>query len=284
MGSPRNYASSLARTACSSLRCWTSASDWATERRSRSMPSSPSRSSSRASTTRSLAAIAQPPRPPVADEVPAVADLRGLRILIAEDNPVNQQVLTRQASRLGLVVNAVENGEAALAALAAETYDAVLMDCQMPVMDGYAATRAIRGREAAGGPRMPIVAVTANAMREDYDRCRDAGMDDFVAKPVTLAALAQAIERAVLANGRARNRRRKARSRTLSSARTARSATTASPSTVRSSPRYRRTSAALPPCRGSFACSSSSSIRRQSRFARPSKRQTTRRRRAWRTG
>jgi PAS domain S-box-containing protein len=143
------------------------------------------------------------PAPPVADEVPAVADLRGLRILIAEDNPVNQQVLTRQASRLGLVVNAVENGEAALAALAAETYDAVLMDCQMPVMDGYAATRAIRGREAAGGPRMPIVAVTANAMREDYDRCRDAGMDDFVAKPVTLAALAQAIERAVLANGRA---------------------------------------------------------------------------------
>ena len=112
-------------------------------------------------------------------------------------------MLTRQASRLGLVVNAVENGEAALAALAAETYDAVLMDCQMPVMDGYAATRAIRGREAAGGPRMPIVAVTANAMREDYDRCRDAGMDDFVAKPVTLAALAQAIERAVLANGRA---------------------------------------------------------------------------------
>jgi CheY-like chemotaxis protein/HPt (histidine-containing phosphotransfer) domain-containing protein len=143
------------------------------------------------------------PAPPVAADVPAVADLRGLRILIAEDNPVNQQVLTRQASRLGLVVNAVENGEEALAALAAETYDAVLMDCQMPVMDGYAATRAIRGREAAGGPRMPIVAVTANAMREDYDRCRDAGMDDFVAKPVTLAALAQAIERAVLANGRA---------------------------------------------------------------------------------
>jgi CheY-like chemotaxis protein/HPt (histidine-containing phosphotransfer) domain-containing protein len=123
-----------------------------------------------------------------------------LRILIAEDNPVNQQVLMRQASRLGLVATAVENGEAALAALADGSYDAVLMDCQMPVMDGYAATRAIREREREGAPRTPIVAVTANAMREDYEHCRDAGMDDFVAKPVTLAALTNAIERAVAAN------------------------------------------------------------------------------------
>jgi HPt (histidine-containing phosphotransfer) domain-containing protein len=68
----------------------------------------------------------------------------------------------------------------------------------MPVMDGYAATQRIRELEAAqGGRRMPIVAVTANAMREDFDRCRESGMDDFVAKPVTLAALANAIERAV---------------------------------------------------------------------------------------
>jgi DNA-binding NarL/FixJ family response regulator len=75
------------------------------------------------------------------------------------------------------------------------------MDCQMPVMDGYAATREIREREARDArPRLPIVAVTANAMREDFDRCRDAGMDDFVAKPVALAALANAIERAVAAS------------------------------------------------------------------------------------
>jgi CheY-like chemotaxis protein/HPt (histidine-containing phosphotransfer) domain-containing protein len=107
----------------------------------------------------------------------------------------------RQAGRLGLTATAVENGEAALAALAEGSYDAVLMDCQMPVMDGYAATRAIRERESesADGRHTPIVAVTANAMREDYDRCRDAGMDDFVAKPVTLAALANALERAVAA-------------------------------------------------------------------------------------
>jgi two-component system, sensor histidine kinase and response regulator len=124
--------------------------------------------------------------------------LAGLEVLIAEDNPVNQQVLLRQAQRLGLIAEAVDNGQAALDALAQRSYDVVLMDCQMPVMDGYAATQRIRELEAEqGGRRMPIVAVTANAMREDFDRCRESGMDDFVAKPVTLAALANAIERAV---------------------------------------------------------------------------------------
>jgi two-component system sensor histidine kinase/response regulator len=136
------------------------------------------------------------PEPPVEDALPESAELSGLRILIAEDNPVNQQVLMRQAGRLGLVVTAVENGAAALAALAEDTFDAVLMDCQMPVMDGYAAARAIRAGQGDAA-RIPIVAVTANAMREDYDRCRDAGMDEFVAKPVTLSSLAQAIARAV---------------------------------------------------------------------------------------
>ena len=140
----------------------------------------------------------QPQAAPPEAEVAQGVELRGLRVLIAEDNPVNQQVLMRQASRLGLVVTAVENGQAATEALAEQSYDAVLMDCQMPVMDGYAAARAIRAKEG-GAQHTPIIAVTANAMREDYDRCRDAGMDDFVAKPVTLAALAHAIERAVLA-------------------------------------------------------------------------------------
>jgi PAS domain S-box-containing protein len=139
------------------------------------------------------------PATPTDAETPA-PELRGMRVLIAEDNPVNQQVLMRQAGRLGLVATAVENGQAAIEALASGTYDAVLMDCQMPVMDGYAATRAIRELENEGAARTPVVAVTANAMREDYDRCRDAGMDDFVAKPVTLAALANALERAVTAS------------------------------------------------------------------------------------
>ncbi len=126
-------------------------------------------------------------------------ELAGLQVLIAEDNPVNKEVLMRQVQRLGIVADAVENGQEVLDALVARTYDAVLMDCQMPVMDGYTATREIRAREASegGSAHLPIVAVTANAMREDFERCRECGMDDFVAKPVTLAALSNAIERAV---------------------------------------------------------------------------------------
>jgi PAS domain S-box-containing protein len=140
------------------------------------------------------------PAPPP-DAAPTPDALAGLRILIAEDNPVNQQVLVRQAQRLGINAEVVGNGAEVLSALERSTYDAILMDCQMPVMDGYAATREIREREIRDGrPRLPIVAVTANAMREDFDRCRDAGMDDFVAKPVALAALANAIERAVAAS------------------------------------------------------------------------------------
>jgi two-component system, sensor histidine kinase and response regulator len=134
----------------------------------------------------------------------ADGDFRGLRVLIAEDNPVNQEVLLRQVQRLGLVADAVNNGQEALDALGAGNYDAVLMDCQMPVMDGYTAAQAIRSAERAGEPRLPIVAVTANAMSDDFDRCRAAGMDDFVAKPVTLAALAGAIARSVGANRPAR--------------------------------------------------------------------------------
>ena len=139
-----------------------------------------------------------PSEAPTAEEPPGL--LEGLHVLIAEDNPVNQQVLLRQVQRLGIVADAVDNGQEALDALEHTRYDAVLMDCQMPVMDGYAATRAIRARETPGGPRLPIVAVTANAMREDFERCREAGMDDFVAKPVTIQALTNAIERAVSAS------------------------------------------------------------------------------------
>ncbi|HLW96239.1 MAG TPA: ATP-binding protein [Solirubrobacteraceae bacterium] len=129
-------------------------------------------------------------------------ELAGLHVLIAEDNPVNKEVLMRQVQRLGIVADAVENGQEVLDALGERNYDAVLMDCQMPVMDGYTATREIRAREEreGGAAHMPIVAVTANAMREDFERCRECGMDDFVAKPVTLAALSNAIERAVSAS------------------------------------------------------------------------------------
>ena len=146
--------------------------------------SSAGRSSSRASTTRWPGSRPSAARREAADADDAPGALAGLQILIAEDNPVNQQVLLRQVQRLGIVAEAVENGAEVLTALERRSYDAILMDCQMPVMDGYEATRAIREREQRRAARMPIVAVTANAMREDFERCREAGMDDFVAKPV----------------------------------------------------------------------------------------------------
>jgi PAS domain S-box-containing protein len=130
---------------------------------------------------------------------PPGGELAGLRLLIAEDNPVNQEVLMRQVKRLGLAADAVANGQEVLDALERGSYDAVLMDCQMPVMDGYSAAQAIRASERESGEHLPIIAVTANAMREDVERCTASGMDDFVAKPVTLAALSEAIGRSVSA-------------------------------------------------------------------------------------
>ncbi|MGD1049744.1 MAG: ATP-binding protein [Solirubrobacteraceae bacterium] len=144
-----------------------------------------------------LAGVRTQPAAQPAEQHVATGDLTGLRVLIAEDNPVNQEVLLRQVGRLGLAADAVANGQEVLDALRERSYDAVLMDCQMPVMDGYTAAREIRVLEQDGRARTPIVAVTANAMRDDLDRCRDAGMDEFVAKPVTLAALAGAIEHSI---------------------------------------------------------------------------------------
>ncbi|WP_166134336.1 response regulator [Nocardioides ochotonae] len=129
------------------------------------------------------------------------AGVRG-RVLVVEDNEVNQLVAEGLLSRLGFEVRVAEHGAAAVAAIAAapERYDVVLMDCQMPVMDGYDATRAIR---AMPGPasRLPIVAMTAAAVAEERDRCLAAGMDDFLAKPVDVGALEAALDRWVPAPG-----------------------------------------------------------------------------------
>ena len=120
---------------------------------------------------------------------------RGL-VLLAEDNPVNQKVAQKMLESAGWRVHVVPNGVEALLALARMRYDAILMDCQMPVMDGYETTREIREREAANGqPRIPVVAMTANAMAGDRERCLAAGMDDYVVKPVKRADLFAAIER-----------------------------------------------------------------------------------------
>jgi len=118
------------------------------------------------------------------------------RILLAEDNPVNQKVAMAMLSKLGLRVDAVANGREAVEALGTIDYDLVLMDCQMPELDGFAATRMIRSEDSrARDPRVPIVALTASALTEDRDQCMDAGMDDFLTKPIDAAALAETLTR-----------------------------------------------------------------------------------------
>jgi PAS domain S-box-containing protein len=110
------------------------------------------------------------------------------RILVVEDNPVNRELAAEQLRVLGYQADFVGDAQAALAALSRRNYDLVLMDCEMPVMDGYEATREIRRRES-GGRHVVIVAMTANATHEQRDQCLEAGMDDFLSKPVRLHTL-----------------------------------------------------------------------------------------------
>lgn len=123
---------------------------------------------------------------------------QGLRVLVAEDNVVNQRVAARLLERLGFDVVIVENGREAVDAAMKGDIHIILMDVQMPEMDGIIATKLIREDEAqTGRPRVPIIALTANAMEGDRDACLEAGMDDYVSKPVTLAALQRAVSRFV---------------------------------------------------------------------------------------
>jgi CheY-like chemotaxis protein len=113
--------------------------------------------------------------------------------LIAEDNIVNQKVATRMLEKLGLRVDVAANGREVLELFAMLSYDLILMDCQMPEMDGYAAAREIRRREPADR-HVPIVAMTADAMAAARERCLDSGMDEYIAKPVKLQDLSEILQ------------------------------------------------------------------------------------------
>ncbi|HEY9105550.1 MAG TPA: response regulator, partial [Roseateles sp.] len=112
------------------------------------------------------------------------AGLAGARVLVVEDNPINQELARDLLNRAGIVVNIAGDGREALDTLARERFDAVLMDCQMPVMDGYEATQALRQRP--GLQDLPVIAMTANAMAGDRQKALDAGMNDHVAKPIRI--------------------------------------------------------------------------------------------------
>jgi CheY-like chemotaxis protein/HPt (histidine-containing phosphotransfer) domain-containing protein len=121
---------------------------------------------------------------------------RQARILLAEDNLTNQEVAVAMLRKLGYSTDLVANGAAALEALREADYDVVLMDCEMPEMDGYEATKRIRDlRAGTRQPRIPIIAVTADAMTGDRDKCLQAGMSDYIAKPVELRKLADVLEK-----------------------------------------------------------------------------------------
>ncbi|WP_273703857.1 response regulator, partial [Candidatus Accumulibacter vicinus] len=126
----------------------------------------------------------------------------GLRVLLVEDNPVNRAVALAILEHCGCEVGIAVDGREAVEICGAGDFDLVLMDCQMPEMDGYEATRAIRAREHPG-KRVPIVALTANAMSGDRERCLAAGMDDYLAKPIQIEALAEVLRRQSPATRRA---------------------------------------------------------------------------------
>jgi CheY-like chemotaxis protein len=146
-----------------------------------------------------IAVAPQPIREEIAP-TPAQSLRRLSRILLAEDNKVNQRITLRLLEKLGIQADAVINGREAVEALAKHDYDLVLMDCQMPEMDGFEATLAIREKERHGR-RTPICALTANSMSSDRDQCLSAGMDDFMSKPIDLEQLQKTIEKWVPRGG-----------------------------------------------------------------------------------
>ena len=124
-------------------------------------------------------------------------------MLVAEDNHVNRHVAVRLLEKRGHGVEVACNGREALAAFEQESFDLVLMDVQMPEIDGLEVARAIRERERASGHHIPIIATTAHAMKGDEERCLEAGMDGYVSKPINAGQLFQTIEQVMCTRGEA---------------------------------------------------------------------------------
>jgi CheY-like chemotaxis protein/HPt (histidine-containing phosphotransfer) domain-containing protein len=140
------------------------------------------------------------PNLPAQETAPQLLVFSSMRILLAEDNPVNQKLATRLLQRLGAEVQVAVNGVEALQALRTGDFDAVLMDCQMPQMDGYEATRQLRSPEGqARNPNVPVIALTAHALATDRAKCLAAGMNDYLTKPINPAHLQKALTKALAA-------------------------------------------------------------------------------------
>ena len=143
-----------------------------------------------------LKVLGQPQKVPATSDRPVLSGaMRPLRILLAEDNPVNQKVGVRLLEKQGHSVVLVSTGAEALESSAREQFDVIFMDIQMPVMNGYDATRAIRARERSKGGHVPVIALTAHALQGDREICLDAGMDDYLSKPIQTRDLCQTLAR-----------------------------------------------------------------------------------------
>jgi CheY-like chemotaxis protein len=150
----------------------------------------------------SVGALAAGRRPVEPEAVPDEPKSR-VRILLAEDNVTNQKVVQRMLEKRGYRVDTVGNGREALQSHALTPYDLILMDVQMPEMDGFEATQGIRRHEEASGAHTPIIAMTAHAMKGDRELCLEAGMDDYVSKPVQPSLLVESMTRLLAAHAAA---------------------------------------------------------------------------------